>query len=79
MKSIAGIYRHYKGKDYEVLGVALQTETDEKVVVYRALYPCPDLQQEYGEYPIFVRPYTMFFEKIEIDGRLVPRFKLLEE
>lgn len=60
-----GKYRHYKGKDYEVLGVARHSETLEEMVVYRALY---------GERDIWVRPLRMFFEKVEIDGKKIPRF-----
>lgn len=61
-----GIYEHYKGKRYEVLGVALHSETLEELVVYRALY---------GERLTWVRPLEMFLEEIEIDGVKKPRFK----
>lgn len=64
-----GRYRHYKGQDYEVLGCATHTETDEKLVVYRALY---------GEHELYVRPLSMFEETVTIDGRIVPRFRLIE-
>ena len=47
----SGKYRHYKGKDYEVLGVARHSETEEQMVVYRCLY---------GDYSLWVRPLTMF-------------------
>ena len=57
-----GLYRHYKGNDYEVVGVATHSETQESLVVYRALY---------GEYGLWVRPLAMF-EKL-VDGR--PRFE----
>jgi len=60
-----GLYRHYKGNDYEVLGVATHSETDERVVVYRALY---------GEFGLWVRPLSMFEETVEVDGVTVPRF-----
>jgi len=60
-----GLYRHYKGNDYEVLGVATHSETEEVVVVYRALY---------GEFGLWVRPLAMFEETVEIDGVVTPRF-----
>jgi hypothetical protein len=63
-----GRYRHYKGGEYEVLGVARHSETLEPLVVYRPLY------NQTGRW---VRPYAMFFEQIEHDGRLQPRFALL--
>ncbi len=61
-----GRYRHYKGQEYEVLGVARHSETEEELVVYRALY---------GECGLWVRPLGMFEELVDIDGRLVPRFQ----
>jgi len=67
--AITGIYRHYKGNEYEVLGVGLHTETEEKMVVYKALYE---------PYQIWLRPYGMFFETVIVDGEEVPRFKKLE-
>ena len=64
-----GRYRHYKGHDYAVLGVARHSETLEPVVVYRPLY---------GEGALWVRPYAMFVEAVVVDGRDVPRFALLD-
>ena len=64
-----GIYRHYKGSLYEVLHTAQHSETEEWMVVYRALY---------GDEGIWVRPYQMFTEKIELDGRTVKRFIFVE-
>jgi len=61
-----GLYRHYKGNDYEVLGVATHSETEERVVVYRALY---------GGFGLWVRPLAMFEESVEVDGVVVPRFQ----
>ena len=55
-----GRYRHYKGKEYEVLGIARHSETLEAMVVYRALY---------GEHEIWVRPAVMWNETVQ-DGRL---------
>lgn len=63
-----GLYRHYKGKDYVVLGVARHSETEEEFVVYR---------QDYGERSLWVRPKTMFLETVEFDGRSVPRFEFV--
>lgn len=70
-----GRYKHYKGNYYEVIGIALNTETNEKMVLYRALYNCYDLKKEFGEDPLFVRPYGMFIEEITIDGKKCKRFK----
>ena len=70
-----GKYRHYKGKDYEVLGVVLHTETREPMVLYKCLYPVTDMDPGYGEEPLFVRPLEMWNEKV--DGR--PRFELIKE
>lgn len=60
-----GRYRHYKGREYEVVGVARHSETLEPVVVYRPLY---------GAAELWVRPHAMFFGEIEVDGRHQPRF-----
>lgn len=65
-----GRYRHYKGNDYEVLGVARHSETEEEVVVYRALY---------GNGGLWVRPLTMFLETVLIEGQLRPRFQYVAE
>ncbi|MBI5757275.1 MAG: DUF1653 domain-containing protein [Planctomycetales bacterium] len=64
-----GRYRHFKGNDYTVLGVARHSETDEELVVYR---------QEYGEHGLWARPKQMFLQTVEIDGLVVPRFRLIE-
>lgn len=62
----AGKYQHYKGPMYDVMGVATHSETEEKVVVYRALY---------GEFGLWVRPLAMFCEEVIVDGRKTPRFR----
>lgn len=72
-----GRYRHYKGRYYHVLGVALDTETRAKMVLYKALYACPDLTEEFGDDPIFTRPYSLFFSTIEHEGKIVPRFEYM--
>jgi hypothetical protein len=64
----AGRYRHYKGKEYTVIGVARHSETEEELVVYR---------QEYGDHGLWVRPKAMFMESVEVDGHTVPRFAYL--
>jgi len=66
----AGLYEHYKGNRYEVLGVALHSETLEPQVVYRPLYET--------KAPLWVRPYDMFVEDVEIDGKMVPRFRKID-
>lgn len=63
---VAGRYRHYKGNLYQVIGIARHTETEEELVVYQALY---------GERGLWVRPRTMFFEHVIVDGKSVPRFE----
>jgi hypothetical protein len=63
-----GRYRHYKGNEYIVLGVARHSETEEELVVYR-----PD----YGQRDLWVRPKTMFLETVELDGKEVPRFQFV--
>lgn len=65
-----GRYRHYKGKEYIVLGVARHSETEEEFVVYR---------QDYGEQGLWVRPLAMFEETVEVDGQQQPRFELMEK
>lgn len=64
-----GRYRHYKGKDYELIGVATHSETQEKLVVYRTLY---------GDFDLWVRPLAMFTESVTVDGEQVPRFRFIE-
>jgi hypothetical protein len=63
-----GRYRHYKGKEYTVLGVARHSETREELVVYR---------QEYGDHGLWVRPKQMFAETVKSDGKDAPRFRYL--
>lgn len=63
-----GRYRHYKGRDYEVIGVAKHSETGEQLVVYRYLY---------GDFGLSVRPIAMFQESVELGGETVPRFSYI--
>ncbi len=72
MKIKLGKYKHYKGKSYEVIGVARHSETLEEMVVYKALY------QSEGE-NLWVRPLTMFLETVEIDGKTMNRFEYQNE
>ena len=65
-----GTYAHYKGFEYEVLGVAKHRETMEDLVVYKALY---------GENELWVRPLDMFLETVIIDGKEMPRFRFVED
>lgn len=68
---IPGVYQHYKGKKYFVLGLSKNTETDEICVVYRPLYET--------DWPQLVhRDAIMFFENVTVDGMQVPRFKPVE-
>jgi hypothetical protein len=70
MEPRPGRYRHYKGNDYEVLGVARHSESGESLVVYRALY---------GERGLWVRPMAMFCESVTVGGASVPRFAYVED
>jgi len=70
-----GIYKHYKGKLYEVLGVGHHTETLEPLVMYRALYDTPD----FGPKPLWARPVKMFQETIVYNNLEQARFTFIEE
>ena len=63
-----GKYRHFKGNLYEVIGVARHSETQEEMVVYRALY---------GEYGLWVRPAVMWTETVDREGYHGPRFQYI--
>jgi hypothetical protein len=69
-----GKYQHYKGKFYNVIGVARHSETLEKLVVYIALYK----SEEFGENALWVRPLSMFTEEIEINDKKIPRFNFIQ-
>ena len=65
-----GRYRHYKNKQYTVLGLVSHSETQEQLVLYRP---------EYGERQLWVRPREMFFEDVIVDGKRLPRFDFVGE
>ena len=68
-----GVYKHYKGKHYRVLGTAKHSETEEVLVVYAPL------GQEAGQAQIWVRPLAMFIESVEVDGESVLRFAIVRD
>lgn len=65
-----GKYRHFKGNEYEVIGIARHSETLEEMIVYRALY---------GDAGIWVRPAEMWNETVERDGKVFQRFTYIDE
>lgn len=65
-----GIYRHYKGNYYEVIGIATHSETLEEMVVYRAMYE---------NYVMWTRPLSMWEDQILIDGTIVDRFHKVDK
>jgi hypothetical protein len=69
-----GKYRHFKGKMYEVIGVAKHSETLEDYVVYKALY-----DSEFGKNALWVRPLKMFEEKVKVGDKEVSRFERIKE
>lgn len=67
-QTVPGLYRHYKGNHYRVLSLARHSETQEELVVYRALY---------GDHGVWVRPAAMFRETVQVNGKTLTRFELL--
>lgn len=67
---IGGLYQHYKGKNYRLLNLAKHSETLEWLVVYECLYDNSEAQ-------IWVRPLSMFSETVEVDGKIVDRFRYI--
>lgn len=63
-----GLYQHYKGNHYNVIGLCRHSETLEECVVYQALY---------GDYGLWVRPFTLFTEAVEWNGQTISRFKFI--
>jgi hypothetical protein len=72
---IPGKYKHYKGKLYKVIGVARHSETLEELVVYRACYH----NEEFGNNALWVRPKSMFLEKINQGGKEILRFSRVND
>ena len=70
-KSALGLYRHYKNKAYKYLGEVRHSETLEELVLYETRY-----ESELGS--LWVRPKKIFFENIEVDGKIRPRFRQVE-
>jgi len=70
MKLENGLYQHYKGNMYQVYMTAQHSETEEWMVVYKALY---------GEEGMWVRPYDMFTELVNVDGQMVDRFTKVDD
>ena len=68
-------YRHYKGKEYKILGFARHSETLEEMVIYQALYDCP----EFGTNALWARPKEMFSELITINDNQMPRFTRIND
>jgi len=64
-----GLYRHYKGNTYDVIGIAKHSETQEELVVYKACY---------GDLGLWVRPLAMLQETVIVDGKTVPRFEKID-
>ncbi|HUD02110.1 MAG TPA: DUF1653 domain-containing protein [Rhabdochlamydiaceae bacterium] len=63
-----GIYQHYKGNRYEVLGVGRHSETHEEMVIYRGLY---------GAHDFWIRPLSLFIDTVNWEGKTIPRFTIL--
>ncbi len=63
-----GLYKHYKGNLYQVLGISRHSETLEEMIIYQALY---------GDYALWVRPKALFMDKVLVDATLVPRFEFI--
>lgn len=68
-----GKYKHFKGNLYEVIGIARHSETQEELVVYKALYDVSNFEKD----SLWVRPKKMFLETVEVNGKKVPRFEFV--
>lgn len=64
-----GIYRHFKGNNYQVIDIARHSENQQYLVLYRALY---------GDFGLWARPLEMFVEEVEVEGQKRPRFEFIE-
>lgn len=71
---IGGIYRHFKGNQYQVIDIVRHSETTEEMVLYKPLYKSKDFPNQ-----MWVRPIGMFLETVERDGKKFPRFELVEK
>jgi len=72
---VPGIYQHYKGNRYQVIGTARHSETLEELVIYKALYTSED----FGKNALWARPAKMFLETVELNGKKIPRFTFLSK
>jgi hypothetical protein len=70
-----GKYHHFKGKDYEIIGVGHHSETLEELVIYRALYD----SAEFGKNALWARPIESFIDPVEKNGKKIPRFKFIDK
>ena len=68
-----GVYEHYKGKQYQIVGVARHSETLEELVIYKALYH----SEEFGDCALWARPKSMFLENVTVKGEEKPRFRFI--
>jgi len=68
-----GLYKHYKGNHYFVLGSAKHSETLEDMVIYQSMYK----SAEFGDFATWIRPLSMFLETVEVDGQQIQRFTSL--
>jgi len=68
-----GKYEHYKGMQYDLIGIARHSETLEELVIYKALYDSP----EFGNHAFWARPKKMFLETVLINGKELPRFRYI--
>lgn len=68
-----GTYKHYKGKQYKVIGFARHSETLEELVIYKALYD----SKEFDKNSLWARPKKMFTETVNINGKEIPRFRFI--
>jgi hypothetical protein len=66
-----GIYEHYKGNRYKVVGVGIDTETEQPVVIYQPIYS--------SDVSFWVRPYDMFVGTVDVGGKIIPRFKKIAD
>ena len=75
IKPRLGRYQHFKGKTYELIAIARDSETMEEIAVYKADYDSP----EFGKNALWVRPVKMFLENVNSNGKEVPRFRFIED